>query len=203
MLTPSTVEEALRLFAAEEVLKLRGSVGDAALLEKIVSQLPVARSAVEFLARCRVAGATLSLIAGEVPMVRVRLRDAKRTRTVGPSSWLPDTLAAFGFLADSHVSIGAWARPWERFDPYVRTLLGQERVVSLEADVQNAKAKVLADEHQVADVRGRLDKKRELERQRQIRIVAQTFKNVPHDLLTEEDVVKLWRENQIRVILES
>jgi len=35
------------------------------------------------------------------------------------------------------------------------------------------------------------------------KVVATTFRNIPHDLLTEEDVLRLWRENQVRHVLES
>lgn len=202
MLKPTTLKAALQEFAEHEAQSLRGSVGGDVLQREIMDLLPRLQSAVEFLARCRVAGASLSLIAGEVPMVRVRLRDAKRTRTVGPSSWLPDALAAFGLPSGPAMTSVRAGFP-DRLAAKLRKVMPQDRLAELDAGVLAAKAQALADEAQVAGMKGKLARKKELERQRQLKLVAQTFRAVPADLLTEEDVVRLWRENQVRDVLES
>lgn len=204
MLTNSALQAALQEFASQEVQSLRGSAGGEVLHREIMDLLPRIQSAVEFLGRCRVAGASLSLVAGEVPMVRVRLRDAKRTRTVGPSTWLADALCAFGWPQSPAMSNTGLRKGFpERLAAKMRKVMSQIRIAELEADVQSATAAALADEHQVGGIRDRLAKKRELERLRQLKVLADTFHGVSSDLVSEEDVVRLWRERQVRDVLES
>ncbi len=200
---PDTIERLMREFADSEVDVSDGSVSSSILHRNILELTPEVIRVVAFITKCRVTGASLSLIAGNIPMVRVRFKSANSSKTVNPSTWMPDIIASFGI-----------PRAWPKFDPIrsgfperlserLKEVITKERIVFLEADVQNARANALVDEHQVRRIRCMVEKRRELERQRQIKTIAQTFKNLPVDLLSEDDIVKLWRETTVSNILES
>lgn len=201
-ISPVALKAAIQEIASAEASTLRGSAGSSVVYDEIVGLQPRIAEVLAFVAACRVTGASLSLVAGHAPMVRVRLRASGRTRTVNPSSWLADVLNAAGLpLGQASRSVKAGFP--ERVAAKLRKLLPNERIECLDADIQAARTEALADRKKVGEVQERLAKKRETERQRQLKIVSHAFKNVPHDLLSEEEVLQLWRENQIRHVLET
>lgn len=198
MTTTPSIEDVLRQYAQEKVAALRNSVGGELIHDGIMRSFPAVERGFSFIMKCRVMDADIALHAGDMPLVRIRLRanigNGVLHRTVSPSSWVEDILISF-LRPEAGINVRDLAR-------IIRHNIPQQRILGFEHELTKAREAVLLDPNKVNDVKVKLDRLREMKRNRQHQRISETIKDAVHDL-TEEDVVQLYRRTIVQHILDS
>ena len=154
--------------------------------------------AVRSLASAKVVGARVILV-GSQPVQRVTLHLPK-TATVDPHALLLGALEAQNGTKYHNV-LGMAPEALRAFvsavEPAFDAVLAQ-----VKADVANRVAKMMLDGEVVGRIKGRLAKKRELERVKAFEATKHHFKNLG-GILSREDVVQAWDEVLCAQVMDS
>jgi hypothetical protein len=126
------------------------------------------------------------------PMVKVNIRHRGKTYKINKSIAFRHIIAHA--LGGSPLS--------EVFAEKILPLLPQDEVAIVMANIENASAAALQDEKKLAPIRARFNAKRAADKERLMARIRDVFKD--HDnLLTEDEVIQLWREGLVREIMDS
>jgi len=153
-------------------------------------------AAAEALASARIGRGSLSLVDMQ-PMPRVLLTIGKVKVKANPYALLREVLlirqkGGGGAYPDRSVMEAV-----EAMDPVLGPYLAAVR-----ADALNSVQKALADERVTSPIRERLDKKRALMRSKAVETTKHHFAGI-RGLLTEDEVVALWREGLVGEVMDS
>jgi hypothetical protein len=84
----------------------------------------------------------------------------------------------------------------------ILAILPEDEVALQVANIENASAEALQDEKKLAPIRERLNSRRIADKERLVARIREVFKD--HDnLLTEDEVIQLWREGLVREIMDA
>jgi hypothetical protein len=189
----ATAAKAASLTSAVSGKHVSGAPAVAAVIRGYADRI---LGAAEVLAAGTVCGASLRLDGVQpIPRVDVRVTVAGKARKVrtGPGNMLHDVFETVHGLAPDR----SMREAMDAVEPALRALLAGVR-----ADAANAVQKALADDRITRPIRERLEKKRALARQNALDATRHHFRNY-REILTEDDVMQLWREGLVGEVMES
>lgn len=164
---------------------------------------PPVQKAVEIMMLGRVSDAQIVMF-DRTPMVRVILRHQGKTYKVDKSnpllSLIERKIAGSRVSGLPHNVVGsAWSK---ELSEQILSFLPQNRVAAVMADIANAAAKASQDPKKLAPIRARLNAKRMADKERLKARIREVFHD-HDDLLSEDDVIQIWRETMCREIMDS
>ncbi|MGH9917381.1 MAG: hypothetical protein ACRD6W_00700 [Nitrososphaerales archaeon] len=128
----------------------------------------------------------------KTPMVKVDIRHRGKTRRINKAEPLRHLLAVVGASGPLNEALAKALLP----------LLPQDQVAMQVASIENAAAAALADPAKRDPIIERLRLKRAADKERLMLRIREVFKD--HDkLLTEEEVLQLWREGLVAEVMDS
>jgi hypothetical protein len=126
------------------------------------------------------------------PMVKVNIRHRGKTYKIHKSIAFRHIIAhALGGNPLSEV-----------FAEKILPLLPQDEVAMQLASIENSSAAALQDEKKLAPIRARFNTKRAADKERLMARIRDVFKD-HDDLLSEDEVLQMWRETFAREVMES
>jgi len=190
------MKKKLREVLESQILTYHRSVQDRSdeLETEISEELLRYSKGMEFYLNCRVAKSRLVLRPGRVPAVAISLKYGKKSVTTD-SNPLLDVVVAFthrgSYKVRTHEVLKA-----------ISPMLDPVREAMFQADIANARVKAMADRSRHAVIQGRIDAARAADRERYMAEVRSLFSR--HDnLVTEDDVLQIWRETFVAKVMES
>jgi hypothetical protein len=126
------------------------------------------------------------------PMVKVNIRHRGKTYKINKSIAFRHIIAHA--LGGSPLS--------EVLSEKILPLLPQDEVAMQLASIENSSAAALQDEKKLAPIRARFNAKRAADKERLMARIRDVFKD-HDDLLSEDEVLQMWRETFAREVMES
>jgi hypothetical protein len=147
--------------------------------------------AVDFFLHAKVQDADIVMY-DRTPMVKVNMRYQGKSHKINKANPFSHILGIFTGGSPLTEAIAKTVLP----------ILPQDQVAMQLADIENMAAAALQDEKKLAPIRERLNAKRTADKERLLARIREVFKD-HDDLLSEDEILQLWRETFAREIMES
>ncbi len=197
IISDDSINKILKEFAISESSSSTTFSGKSKIIQSISYHFENVKSIVQFLDKCKVRDAKLVLVGGDVPLVRVLLCSGRKRLTVRPKGWLTDVIEYFGIRREGEKNFS------ERFSLHLSKIIPREFISSVELGIQNVVSVAMTDEKQLAKIRNKLGEKKAAVKRRVLNQIAMTFSTIPHGMVSEDDVIRVWRENTCKQILQG